>query len=585
MKVILIIIFTLLILGFLPKSIAYAGMQPLTPENVKKVFTTSATKSEFCRLRIGDSDVKDFSAALLRGYGSAGQDPFIETLDKMACTDQKKNIIYGTLKITRNIPGDEVIYEQVFVIDDHYLRPTNLYTEMYTLTPTIPEQPDIDNSIRGVFKGISVKKGSLKSITDVENQNYADNNYYEGDREFGYIVHLDTNGTVDNIYVLYKGDIYKFIEKIKEVGNVLLVDYTTESSITPTPTPDPTADWKLYESDGFSFKYPKAWNFENYYSKYPTEKKYMKSYLTYEYRPKLNEYEDNVIVSVQTGSLQPGTIGYKGDLNTPISEFFNTNNNLWLTGDAGGGGPGTTHDLPIETSIGGKRAMLHSSHPSTAYEFANPGQITNVYIIPINGSLKDVVYISIFYSLANPKKEKLLADFNKILSTFKFTDAQNVDTSSWKTYTNSQGGYSVSYPPEILIPTSEACKLKETTDIGFYEKVQGNYVCSDTPFQFHVRVIQQPSNFKEESRCTRITKSKTSINGIPAERIISENIIAPDCYAGSIAPVFTATVNIMFPHNGSTFEVGYGLVNPKFYLSHVKKDLLDQILSTFKFTK
>ncbi len=260
-KLILAIIITLLF-SLLPKTKVYAGMQPLTPDNVKKVLTTSATASEFCKLKIGDTSIKDFSVALLRGYGQEGQDPYITTLDQMSCTDEKKGVIYGTLKITRNIPGDEEIYEQVFVIDDHYLRPTNMYTEAYTLTPTIPDQLDTDNSIRGIFKGISVKKGSLKNISDVETNNYADSNYYDGEREFGYIVHVDPNGTIDNIYVLYKGSIYKYTKTIKEIKNVLLVDYTNSDAVL-TPKPDPTANWETYQGQGFSFKYPPEWNYRN----------------------------------------------------------------------------------------------------------------------------------------------------------------------------------------------------------------------------------------------------------------------------------------------------------------------------------
>lgn len=433
MKKALLFFTNLLILIFIFKSTAYAGMQPLTPENVKKVVATMATKSEFCKLKIGDTDVKDFSEALLRGYGSAGQDPYVSTLDKMQCTDQNKDMIYGTLEITRNISGDNIIHEQVFVIDGHYLRPTNLYNEFYTLTPIIPDQPEAYASIMGVFKGNSVKKGSLIHISDVENENYADENYYEGIREFGYIVHIDKEGTIDNIYVLYQNNIYKFVKSLKEIKDVLLVDYTQNNTITstPTPTPDPTANWKTYTNSQYSFqlKYPYHWDVKE--------------------------------------NTKYGFVMFT----PPGADFFANNNN---DDPIGSGKFPSVYANVINTSFddilhqmddpnhcaSGKEKIITTDNTTALFCYDVGAPFSNIVIdIPLNNGSQTLEF-SLFYFLEDNFVEfnkihhsnvepATLQDFKQILSTFKFTDSQ---TSITPTPTCTPRPACLDATPKCMIP-------------------------------------------------------------------------------------------------------------------------------------
>lgn len=138
---------------------------------------------------------------------------------------------------------------------------------------------------------------------------------------------------------------------------------------------------------------------------------------------------DNITFVIATGSYQTGTAGFRGDLNTDLSDFFDEKSPLWLEGNMGGGGPGTTFETVSKTVIGGKQAMVHDSHPTSSYEFANPNQITKEYVVPIENTLKNILYISFTSSTKNTDNKKVVSTLNQILSTFKFTESPPVNQS------------------------------------------------------------------------------------------------------------------------------------------------------------
>lgn len=49
---------------------------------------------------------------------------------------------------------------------------------------------------------------------------------------------------------------------LKLVSNTTTIPTPAIVQTSPTPTPDPTADWKIYEGNGFSFKYPNIMSLE-----------------------------------------------------------------------------------------------------------------------------------------------------------------------------------------------------------------------------------------------------------------------------------------------------------------------------------
>ncbi len=126
-----------------------------------------------------------------------------------------------------------------------------------------------------------------------------------------------------------------------------------------------------------------------------------------------------------TGSVKIiSTNSMRGQQYANISEqdFFNPNNGFWLKGNAGGGGPGTTYSNPEEVSVDGKRAMKQTTHPTTAYEWVGPNQITTNYYVWLGNSANELVAISFTYDNTNKNKDELIKNFSKMVSTFKLTN-------------------------------------------------------------------------------------------------------------------------------------------------------------------
>lgn len=251
--------------------------------------------------------------------------------------------------------------------------------------------------------------------------------------EFGELgtTKTDKNGEFSNLEIVLKTSGGKFAE----CNMVIVAKVDTKETADSYPkraealfinTPVVASTWKTYTNTqfGFEFKYPQDWSFEDYYKKYPAEKRYMKSYIIYEVTNPNNRADrtDYLSLSIQAGRYEGGTAGFIGNENSPINDFFNVSGPLWLIGGDFGGGPGTTFDDAKKITIGGKQAVTQQYHPTNIYEFASPDQISKDYIIPFDFSLHDIVYISLRYSTKNKAKDEFLRTFDQILSTFKFTN-------------------------------------------------------------------------------------------------------------------------------------------------------------------
>lgn len=196
----------------------------------------------------------------------------------------------------------------------------------------------------------------------------------------------------------------------------------------PTPTPDPTAGWKTFSGQDFVIKYPQEWeattNFE------------------------LGGGSDNGVQILNPNSKKPftGGNGYSG---TPSQKLYPTeyitlksrptSETVKQYVDKYDGPCGA--DQKREAGID----YIHRS----AY---SAGQINGeIFTVPCEGGGYKEIVISagkklFTFDLSNDISEKLV---NQILSTFKFTDqTQAVDTTNWKTYSNTVAKVSIQYPPE-----------------------------------------------------------------------------------------------------------------------------------------
>lgn len=231
------------------------------------------------------------------------------------------------------------------------------------------------------------------------------------------------------ILLVVGGGLYLFTTKKQPTSQ-----YTQQS--VPSPTTAQTSNsvvpgWKTYTSTegNYVIQYPSDWVVEVYKEKYPYNTSYDKGHIVFQSRETtIKEKADDapgLPVDMGTGSIKIITTNsMRGLQYAKISEqdFFNPNNDFWLKGNAGGGGPGTTYSVPEEVSVGGKRAMKQTTHPTTAYEWVGPNQITTNYYVWLGNSANEVVEISFVYDDTNKNKDALIKNFNQMVSTFKLTN-------------------------------------------------------------------------------------------------------------------------------------------------------------------
>ena len=151
---------------------------------------------------------------------------------------------------------------------------------------------------------------------------------------------------------------------------------------------------------------------------------------------------------------------------------------------------------------------------------------------------------------------------NQILSTFKFTDS--IDTSTWKTYTNTQYGFELKYPSDWRVAGPGTfvgfgpVSIPEDTLFGVFNTLKVPSLGID------------PANPNHE-----ITKIEDAyINGLPAKRIYDRNISANQ-----------VSTELYITHGNTIIAVGQPTLNNSDYpFSHSYNTIINQILSTFKFT-
>ena len=241
-------------------------------------------------------------------------------------------------------------------------------------------------------------------------------------------------GVILLLLIVGGGSYFLGFQKDKSIqsNNPPVLTYPSPATSTSNQTQtDNTAipNWKTHtNTEGkYTVQYPQDWVLEIFKEKYPYNASYDKGYIVFQSRATTaKEKADDapgLPVDMATGSIKIITTeSMRGTEFAKILEqdFFNPNNSFWLKGNAGGGGPGYTYSTPEETKIAEKRAIKQISHPTTAYEWVGPNQITTNYYIWLGNPANEVVAIAFTYDDKNPNKDSLIKNFNQMLSTFKF---------------------------------------------------------------------------------------------------------------------------------------------------------------------
>lgn len=241
--------------------------------------------------------------------------------------------------------------------------------------------------------------------------------------------------------------------------------------------------------------------------------------------------------------------------------------------------PDTTLDNAIKAETGlpivpqGRKINLDGTAGKSFEIFTDK---TRLYAFAIKN---DKLY-SIILTFNNPETTSSIADekivFNNILSSFKFVENQTINTSNWKTYTNTEYGFSFKYPNDWLLENStEFIEIKspdfQQNEKNFLEQEakQGAFI------SIHPTALDQLPNITEGQllKGNDTTEDRTASNvkqlfvgGRPA---IKYDFKAQSGFLGSTALV----------------ESESKMYNLRIvYKSVFYKDIFDQILSTFKFT-
>lgn len=214
------------------------------------------------------------------------------------------------------------------------------------------------------------------------------------------------------LFIIIAGaGVYYLATKNNQVGQVPPLKTATNSAVT---APDETANWKTYTNEPYkiSFKYPSS---DNIYK------------CGGESTSKPNEIggpadgTEKDCVGINDKSINPEfslTLNFSKDLfETLVANEKKNNSKIILT---------TISNKPAYTII---------------YEVSSTNSNKNKQVY-IKQSPTEIIYF-----IASYDSPASIALFDTILSTVKFTDqASSVDTSNWKTYTNTEAKVSFQYP-------------------------------------------------------------------------------------------------------------------------------------------
>jgi hypothetical protein len=188
---------------------------------------------------------------------------------------------------------------------------------------------------------------------------------------------------------------------------------TTPAPAVPSPTPNPMAEWKTYNGNVYTFKYPSGYTIKSDGGGTVVTVSDAAGVFLSIFSLETPTYDNfiNCTDTLKAGCMvnfQPQT-----DLITNITVDGRGAKSFYFTG------------LEGDTSYTHKVEVVES--PTTAIQAI----IGNTELGKTEAEVKDNI-------------------FNQILSTFKFSD-QTTDTSNWKTYTDPKNTYSFKYPVSLQL--------------------------------------------------------------------------------------------------------------------------------------
>ncbi len=295
----------------------------------------------------------------------------------------------------------------------------------------------------------------------------------------------------------------------------------------PSTTPDPTADWKTYTNTeyGITFHVPLDWQVNEPTEIFP-EIAVIDSQKSYD-SDTTGRYSPALYISKQTDKYNGSITKFEATLNSAIRALRQQQT----------------------ITIDGKTVYIYSGiTPPTAHDFRVIFAGGNVYTITSNNPL-------IGAEQGNTEGELAREDFYQILSTFKFTDSG--DTSTWKTYTNTKYGFEFKYP--------KSWTATESTRNGFLDTivVPTSSLNTDRSDGLSIGIMTGKQFGDNYGEATAMGRLATSIAGETTYELIKQGEVGGLNLIGYFS----------FQSGYMTFSRSTG------------NSIVDQILSTFKFTK
>ncbi|MGD0977257.1 MAG: hypothetical protein ABR875_03120 [Minisyncoccia bacterium] len=293
------------------------------------------------------------------------------------------------------------------------------------------------------------------------------------------------------------------VSSIKNQGNPTL-----------SPTQDLTTNWKTYSNStyGFELKYPSDWN-------------------------DLKIDDENLDLNVTPGGDDSLTLYLK-------TSDKNYENN-WKYTDNFGYAPMFTID--INTPVSWKNNWENPNRPATG----KPTILTqnDKFIIAYTKSQNCPSDLSV-----------ACGKTDQILSTFKFTS--QIDTSSWKTYTNSQYGFEFKYP-------SNYSEVLPAPGGGVNPEGYTSFIAGSKSTTFHLNFTKFSGSVSELVALNKQQKA-FSVQFSSPQTITEQKTI------NNLDITWYDNNQVYFVSNGFGFML---------FSDDKNVSMIDQILSTFKFTK
>ena len=347
---------------------------------------------------------------------------------------------------------------------------------------------------------------------------------------------------------------------VKQYKTTAVQPVVTQNPTSTQPTQDKTANWKTYidPRDNFEFKYPIDWIL--------SESIVNNNVMGVVRKTNLNKLD--YIFSIDITDKPYGGEAVSPDDTIPVVDIDNQKV--------------FRHKDPVMQEVGIDwyfDLVVYESTKSYPYNNAKKLDLYS-FSLKHNG-----YYYSISYNLPkgtdkNNYNKQIINEADQILSTFRFTSpaSSTIDTSNWKTYTNTQYGFEIKYPTDLKIEESP-----KTVNSAFAVKIyDANYKVPEGAVGQQIREEQRSViiNILEKSDANLNTIKKDITYGEPGDKtnLWSEKVITVDGKPVKFYALWSGLV-------GNNYESYFSNDKYIFDATSFQSDFLGKILSTFKFAK